>query len=359
MRIRSTRVAPRTPDRDRAAAAEFIGIPPAFPPKYRVLEDEPMLNRQIDRKVQAQRLPFAALLTCFVVGGTACGPVAHEPQSPSSFEGGQPSATRAQEEVKSVVERFLVVAGNWDLEAMRAMIADNANLAIVDTFDGSWTTETALIDQYLDDVQMGTRALGPYYEPVSEYAIRITEDQIAFVWADATLHSFGIPRSRNINNFVLIRDSGEWKVLSVSFASRRYPAGTAAYDLEAFAAGYSQAWSGVRPEFVAMHFAEGGSLRVNDSEPAVGRSAISQVAAGFMTDLPDMVVDMDSVRAVGDRVEFYWTLSGTNSGPGGTGRSVQISGHEEWLIDGDGLIAESNGHFDEAEYRRQLTGGTE
>jgi hypothetical protein len=33
-----------------------------------------------------------------------------------------------------------------------------------------------------------------------------------------------------------------------------------------------------------------------------------------------------------------------------------ISGYELWNIDNDGLIAESKGHFDTAEYERQLTG---
>jgi len=38
---------------------------------------------------------------------------------------------------------------------------------------------------------------------------------------------------------------------------------------------------------------------------------------------------------------------------------VRISGFEEWRIGEDGLIAESQGHFDSADYRRQLEGGME
>jgi hypothetical protein len=49
-------------------------------------------------------------------------------------------------------------------------------------------------------------------------------------------------------------------------------------------------------------------------------------------------------------------LTGTNTGPGGTGNSVLISGYELWKIENDGLIAESRGHFDVAEYERQLRG---
>jgi hypothetical protein len=52
-----------------------------------------------------------------------------------------------------------------------------------------------------------------------------------------------------------------------------------------------------------------------------------------------------------------WTLVGTNTGPGGTGKRVHISGFEQWRIGADGLIAESRGHFDSAEYQRQLEQG--
>jgi hypothetical protein len=42
------------------------------------------------------------------------------------------------------------------------------------------------------------------------------------------------------------------------------------------------------------------------------------------------------------RASCRWTLVGTNTGPGGTGRRVRISGFEEWTIGDDGLIAASH-----------------
>jgi len=56
-------------------------------------------------------------------------------------------------------------------------------------------------------------------------------------------------------------------------------------------------------------------------------------------------------------VIFHWTLTGTNTGPGGAGKAVRISGYELWTLGGDGLIAASQGHFDAAEYQRQLKEG--
>ena len=117
---------------------------------------------------------------------------------------------------------------------------------------------------------------------------------------------------------------------------------------------YAKAWGSQNPESVAAFFAENGSLSVNDGPPAVGRAAISEVARGFMRDLPDMIVTMDDVTHESGGTKLHWTLTGTNTGPGGTGKRLRISGYELWQIDEDGLIAESKGHFDSAEYERQL-----
>ena len=126
-----------------------------------------------------------------------------------------------------------------------------------------------------------------------------------------------------------------------------------------FAKRYAKAWGRQNPQSVAAFFAENGSLSVNDGPPAVGCAAITEVARGFMRDLPDMIVTMDDVTHASDGTKFHWTVTGTNTGPGGTGRRLCISGYELWKIDEDGLIAESKGHFDTAEYERQLKHGVD
>ena len=119
---------------------------------------------------------------------------------------------------------------------------------------------------------------------------------------------------------------------------------------------YTAAWCSQDPARVAAFFSPDGSLKVNDSAPAVGRAAITDVARGFMTAFPDMQVLMDDVSGDGRAAIYRWTLVGTNTGPGGSGRAVRISGFEEWRLDADGLIAESLGHFDAVDYQRQLEG---
>src|SRR5207249_7720044 len=126
-------------------------------------------------------------------------------------------------------------------------------------------------------------------------------------------------------------------------------------ELDKFAARYAKAWCSQNPESVAAFFAERSSLSINNGPPAVGRAAIAREAQAFMTTFPDMVVTFDKLEPTPNGVEFHWTLTGTNTGPRGTGKRVRINGYELWKID-NGLIAESKGNFDSAEYERQLRG---
>jgi predicted ester cyclase len=125
-------------------------------------------------------------------------------------------------------------------------------------------------------------------------------------------------------------------------------------ELDECAQRYAKAWCSRNPESVAAFFAENGSIRINNGPPAVGRTAIAREAQAFMSTFPDMIVTFDKLEPRGDQTEFHWTLTGTNTGPSGTGNKVRINGYELWKIDKDGLISESKGHFDSAEYERQL-----
>ena len=127
--------------------------------------------------------------------------------------------------------------------------------------------------------------------------------------------------------------------------------------LRDFATRYAAAWSSQNPAGLASFYTENGSLRVNAGTPSVGRAAITATAREYMTAFPDMVVSMDQISEEGGHATFRWTWTGTNTGPGGTGKSVRIRGYEEWTLAADGLLAESKGHFDEAEYQRQLKSG--
>ena len=129
--------------------------------------------------------------------------------------------------------------------------------------------------------------------------------------------------------------------------------------LRDFARRYTEAWCSQDPSRVAGHYAPDGSLTINDGPPSVGRASITEAARSFMVAFPDLQVLMDDLLVQDEGGEYRWTVVGTNTGPGGTGNQVRISGFEEWTIGDDGLIAASLGHYDQAEYDRQIEHGVE
>jgi hypothetical protein len=128
-------------------------------------------------------------------------------------------------------------------------------------------------------------------------------------------------------------------------------------DLTDFGTRYAAAWSSQDPALLASFYAENGSLTVNGGPPSEGRAAVRETARSYMNAFPDMVVKMTLLEQREGHTVFHWLWTGTNTGPGGTGKFVRMVGYEEWIIDRNGLIAEAKGHYDEAEYQRQLRVG--
>ena len=124
--------------------------------------------------------------------------------------------------------------------------------------------------------------------------------------------------------------------------------------LKDFATRYTQAWCSQNPQSVASFFSSDGSLTINNGQPSVGRDAITVAAQSFMTAFPDLVVRMDEI-CPGEPALYRWTLSGHyHKSPN---PCVEISGYEEWWLDGhDGLITKSLGHYDAEDYKRQIEG---
>jgi len=125
--------------------------------------------------------------------------------------------------------------------------------------------------------------------------------------------------------------------------------------LREFAQRYAETWCSHDPARVASHYAPGGMIAINGGEP----TEIMEVARSFISAFPDIQVFMNDLVFKDETVEFHWTFTGTSTAPGGTGHGVRINGFEEWTFGDDGLIASSLGHFDQAEYDRQVEHGAQ
>ncbi len=121
--------------------------------------------------------------------------------------------------------------------------------------------------------------------------------------------------------------------------------------IEHLARTYTEAWCSRDPSRVASHYVPGGTIAINGGDA----TGIAEVAEAFIEAFPDIEVFMDELVLRDDgRVEYRWTFTGTSAE---TGKSVRVPGYEEWTIAPVGLIAESRGHYDQADYDRQLRYG--
>src|ERR1700686_2144775 len=94
--------------------------------------------------------------------------------------------------------------------------------------------------------------------------------------------------------------------------------------LRRLAESYTAAWCSRNAARVAGFYSLDGSLRVNADPTAVGRHAMAGVAQGFIAAFPDHEGNHGRHRFDGDQTVYRWTLAGTNTGPGGTGKRVHI-----------------------------------
>ena len=110
---------------------------------------------------------------------------------------------------------------------------------------------------------------------------------------------------------------------------------------------------------MAACYEETASLTINGGVPSTGRAELAATAASYMSAFPDLHVSVDSVFVAGGATFWVWTLTGANSGLGGTGNRVRVGGIEVWNIGASGLVANSIGYYDAATYDRQVAHGIE
>jgi uncharacterized protein (TIGR02246 family) len=119
------------------------------------------------------------------------------------------------------------------------------------------------------------------------------------------------------------------------------------------AAAYTAAWNSGSPDAVASFYAPDGKIVINRGLPWVDRKGISEMAAGFFADVPDLHLVCDDVRCAGDHVAYFWTFTGTHAA---TRNPLRIVGWEEWDLNADLKVTASQGWYEAADYERQTKG---
>lgn len=137
---------------------------------------------------------------------------AQEQSAPSASE-----QMNDESEVKAVIEAFLVALGSDDKEALPGMFLPNANMGSIRMKDGKTSIFTSSVEEWLAERALKENKL--FEEPVQEYTIEMTQGRLAFVRANTTLLYDGVPNHYAHDFFVLMKDDGQWKILSGSYTN--------------------------------------------------------------------------------------------------------------------------------------------
>lgn len=124
-------------------------------------------------------------------------------------------------------------------------------------------------------------------------------------------------------------------------------------DLDDLAKRYTEAWNSKVPVNVAAFHLATSHISINRGEPSVGHDGLTEMAAGFHADVPDLSLQNDGIRSAGNHVVYLWTFTGHDAQ---TGNSLTISGWEEWELDENMMIKSALGWFDADDYQKQVDG---
>jgi hypothetical protein len=124
-----------------------------------------------------------------------------------------------EQDVKDLVDQFLLAVGDGNLDALPAMFVSDANIGSVSQQKGKWVTSTKTFAEWLNEMKAET-TWTRFREPVTEFTVHIEDGQMAFVRADATVIVDDQVRSHNIDYFTLVREDSVWKFLSASYVAK-------------------------------------------------------------------------------------------------------------------------------------------
>ena len=124
-------------------------------------------------------------------------------------------------------------------------------------------------------------------------------------------------------------------------------------DLDGLARRYTEAWNSKVPENVASFHTPSSSIIINQGEPSIGHPGLTEMAAGFHADVPDLHLTCNGIRGSGNHAIYLWTFTGHHAE---TGNALNVQGWEDWELDDDMKVTSSLGWFDGEEYDRQVAG---
>lgn len=127
----------------------------------------------------------------------------------------QPADKKA---VQDVVERFLLHLGDREFDKVAADLAPKALVIIARERDGQWSNSFQTGDEWVAALKRNPSPT-TFREPITNVAVTIDSDQLAYLRADFQIVRDGKAQSHGVDQFTLVRERGSWKLAVLAFTS--------------------------------------------------------------------------------------------------------------------------------------------
>jgi hypothetical protein len=135
-----------------------------------------------------------------------------------------PSAAQPADKnaVQEVVERFLLHLGDREFDKVAADLAPKALVIVTRRRDGEWSNSFQTGDEWVGALKRNPNPTA-FREPITNVAVTIDSDQLAYLRADFQIMRDGKAQSHGVDQFTLVRDGGAWKLAVIAFTSLPLP----------------------------------------------------------------------------------------------------------------------------------------
>jgi len=131
---------------------------------------------------------------------------------------GSGAVSTAADDIKALVERFLLHLGDHEVDKVAADLAPKALIVISRERDGQWTNTQQSSDDWIAAMRRSTTPT-IFREPLTNVTVTIDSDHLAFVRADFQVMRDGKAVSHGVDQFTLVREPSGWKFAVIAYTS--------------------------------------------------------------------------------------------------------------------------------------------
>jgi len=136
----------------------------------------------------------------------------------SGRAGGEGAAGSGADEIKALVERFLLHLGDHEVDKVAADLAPKSLIVISRERDGQWTNTEQAGDDWIAAMKRTTTPT-MFREPLINVTVTIDSEHLAYVRADFQVLRDGKAVSHGVDQFTLVRESSGWKFAVIAYTS--------------------------------------------------------------------------------------------------------------------------------------------